>query len=121
MAADGNQETERTLVRHWQAFGAGDVEAILADYAEDAMLIAPDGPVKGHAAIRALFANVFANMFPPKSTSLSLDKQIIVGEIAYIVWSGRSEFYRAAFGTDTFVIRGGKIVVQTFAAQLTKK
>ena len=81
MAAAGNQETERTLVRHWQAFGAGDVDAIMADYAEDAVLIAPDGPLKGHAAIRALFANVFANMFPPKSTSLSLDKQIIEGRL----------------------------------------
>ena len=121
MAAAGNQETERTLVRHWQAFGAGDVEAIMADYAEDAVLITADGPSKGHAAIRALFVNAFANMFPPKSTSLSLDKQIIEGEIAYIAWSGRSEFYSAAFGTDTFVIRDGKIVVQTFAAQLTKK
>ena len=121
MALGFNEQTEKTLLHHWQAFGAGDIEAIMADYAEDAVLIAPDGPLKGHVAIRALFANVFENMFPPKSTSLSLDKQIIEGEIAYIVWSGRSQFYSAAFGTDTFVIRGGKIVVQTFAAQLTKK
>ena len=121
MAAGGNQETEKTLVRHWQAFGAGDVEAIMADYSEDAVLIAPDGALKGHAAIRGMFVYVFANMFPPKSTSLSLDKQIVYEEIAYIVWSGSSEFYRAAFGTDTFVIRGGKIVAQTFAAQLNKK
>jgi len=48
--------------------------------------------LKGHVAIRALFANVFANMFPPNSTSLSLDKQIVEGEIAYIVWSEDHSF-----------------------------
>jgi ketosteroid isomerase-like protein len=121
MAAAGSEEPEKILLRHWQAFGAGDVEAIMADYAEDALLVMPDGPLKGRAEIRSLFTKVFADMFPPKSTSLSLAKQIVEGEIAYILWSGSSPFYNAAFATDTFVIRDGKIVAQTFAAQLNKK
>ena len=36
MALRSSEQTEVILLRHWQAFGAGDVEAILADYAEDA-------------------------------------------------------------------------------------
>jgi hypothetical protein len=33
MALDTTEQTEKILLHHWQAFGAGDVEAIMADYA----------------------------------------------------------------------------------------
>lgn len=121
MASGNSKHTEKTLLHHWRAFGAGDVEAIMSDYAKDAVLISADGPLKGHAQIRSMFEKVFVNMFPPNSTSLNLAKQIVEGEIAYILWSGSSSFCNAAFATDTFVMRDGKIVAQTFAAQLEKK
>jgi len=34
---------------------------------------------------------------------------------------GRSSLYHAPFATDTFVIVDGKIIAQTFAAQLEAK
>jgi hypothetical protein len=116
MALDINEQAEKTLLRHWQAFGAGDIEAIMADYAEDAVLITPDGVVKGQAQIQSLFVQMFTNMFPPDKT-----KQVVDGEIAYILWSGSSPYYNIPFATDTFVIRDRKIVAQTFAAQLEGK
>jgi ketosteroid isomerase-like protein len=121
MDSGSRKQTEKTLLHHWQAFGAGDVEAIMADYAKDAVLVSADGPLKGHAQIRSMFEKVLANMFPPTSTSLNLAKRVVEGEIAYILWSGSSSFYNAAFATDTFVMHDGKIVAQTFAAQLEKK
>jgi ketosteroid isomerase-like protein len=121
MDSGSRKQTEKTLLHHWQAFGAGDVEAIMADYAKDAVLISADGPLKGHEQIRSMFEKVFANMFPPSSTSLNLAKQVVEGEIAYILWSGSSSLCNAVFATDTFVIRDAKIVAQTFACQLEKK
>ncbi len=121
MALGITEQTAKTLLHHWQAFGAGDVEAIMADYTEDAVLITPDGTLKGHAQVRSLFAQIFAKMFPPDSTSLTLAKQVVEKEIAYIVWSGSSVHYNAPLGTDTFVMRDGKIIAQTFAAQLEAK
>ena len=118
MALSNTEQTGKILLHHWQAFGAGDVEAIMAD---DAALITPEGTLKGLAQKRSLFANIFANMFPADKTSLNLTKQVVEGEIAYILWSGNSTFYNAPFATDTFVIRDGKIVAQTFAAQLEAK
>jgi ketosteroid isomerase-like protein len=116
-----SEQTQQTLLRHWQAFRAGDVEGIMADYTEDAVLITPDGTLKGREQIRSLFMQVFANMFPPDSTSLSMTKQVVEGEMAYILWSGSSAYYNAPFCTDTFLMREGKIVAQTFAAQLVAK
>jgi ketosteroid isomerase-like protein len=114
-------QTEKTLLHHLQAFRAGDVNAIMADYTGDAVLITPNGVLKGHEQIRELFKQVFTDMFPPDSTSLEMLQQVIEGEIAYTLWSARSAHYTAPFGTDTFVIRDGKIVAHTFAQLEAKK
>jgi ketosteroid isomerase-like protein len=121
MASGNTEQTGKILLRHWEAFGAGDINAIMADYAEDAVVITPDGLLKGNAQIRSLFAHIFASMFPPDLSSLNLTKQVVEGEMAYILWSGSSPRCSASFATDTFVIRDGKIVAQTFAAQLEEK
>ncbi len=43
------------------------------------------------------------------------------GEVAYIVWSAETADNAYELGTDTFVVRDGKIVAQTFAAKATPK
>jgi ketosteroid isomerase-like protein len=43
MALGNTEQTGKILLHHWQAFGAGDVEAIMTDYADDAVLITPEG------------------------------------------------------------------------------
>src|SRR5262249_12909764 len=65
-------QTEKTLLHHLQAFQAGDVDAMMADYPADAMLMTPHGVLKGHEQIRALFTQIFTDMFPPDSTSLEI-------------------------------------------------
>ena len=50
---------------------------------------------------------------PEFLSNLKMAKQEVIGEIAYIAWSVEGMI---ALGTDTFVIRNGKIVAQTFAA-----
>ena len=47
--------------------------------------------------------------------------EAIRAEHADIVFHGDSETYRLTFGTDTFVVCGGKIVVQSFAGQIEPK
>jgi len=41
--------------------------------------------------------------------------------MAYIVWSGESGKLKIPFATDTLIVRDGKIVAQTFAAQMERK
>ena len=47
--------TRQVLEHHLAAFGVGDLEGILSDYADDSIMISPDGPLKGRAAIRGFF------------------------------------------------------------------
>jgi hypothetical protein len=113
------KRTEETLNKHLQAFGSGDVDAIMTDYDEAAVFIDQDGTRRGRAEIRAFFESLVAD-FPPGS-ALELSERIVEEDVAYIVWSGESEKLKISFASDTFIVREGKIVVQTLAAQMEKK
>lgn len=119
--ANTGGSAEQVLARHWRDFQAGDVESIMSDYASDAVLISTMGVLKGHQQIREAFVSIFSHLFPPGASTLKMEKQIIEGETAYIVWSGTAPKFEVPFATDTFWIRNGKIVTQTFAAKMDKK
>lgn len=114
-----SQHTEQTLHNHLQAAEHGDVDAIVADYAEDAVFFTPDGILRGREEIRSLFEGLVAR-FPPGST-VQMEQQLVDGELAYLVWSGESETLTIPFATDTLVVRDGQIAVQTFTAQMEAK
>jgi ketosteroid isomerase-like protein len=115
-----SEQTRQVLEHHMAAVDSGDIDAILSDYADDAVLLTPKGPRRGHAEIRVVLDWLLANVFTPGS-SFSMVQQLVEGEIAYIVWSAESERYRIPLATDTYVIRDGKIVAQTFATRLEPK
>jgi hypothetical protein len=119
--AGSGGSTEEVLARHWRDFQAGDVESILKDYAPEAMVITPNGTRKGVAEIREAFQTMFTEIMPAKTSTSKLEKEVVEGELAFIVWSGSSDKYKISFATDTFLIRGGKIVMQTFAPVMEKK
>ena len=119
-SAEISRQTKATLTHHLEAFGKGDVDDVLSDYTEESKLFTPDGVLEGTAAIRPLFEKFFGEMLPPGS-EFKMIKQIVDGETAYIVWTAESEKLKFVLGTDTFVIRDGKIVTQTFAAHVEAK
>ncbi len=104
--------TEATLTHHLQAFGEG-VDAILSDYTEDSVLFTPDGLVRGLDGLRSFFDGFIRNSPPELLDAMRLIRQDVDGEVAYIIW--KAEPY-ITMATDTFVVRNGKIMVQTFAA-----
>lgn len=100
---------------HLKAFDDGDVDEIMKDYDPTSVLITPQGIARGPAEIRPLFEQFLSEYLPPGSR-FEVDVRHVTGEIAYIVWRAESEKVRFDLGTDTFVVRGGKIVAQTTAA-----
>lgn len=118
--AISSDTTKEVLVRHLEAFGANDLAGIMADYAEEAILVTPDSTYTGQAAIEGLFTGLFP-AFPTGETTINLDKMVIDNELAFIVWNGDSPVFDVPFATDTFVIVDGKIQKQTFAGVLNPK
>ncbi len=118
-SAEISRQTEATLTHHLESFGKGDLDGLLSDYTEESKILTPDGALEGTAGIKPFFEKLGA-MFPPGS-KFEMIKQIIDGEIAYIVWTLESEQVKVILGTDTFVIRDGKILTQTFAVHTEAK
>ncbi len=103
------------LEHHLQAVGAGNLDEIVADYTADAVIYTVNGPVRGTAEIRDFFA-ILPDLLPPGFwENFKMVRQDVEGEIAFIVWSSEPAF---PLGTDTFIIRDGRIVAQTFAAHM---
>lgn len=112
MSADASQQTAAVLNQHLTALAQGDLSAILNDYADDAALFLPDNTLQGRTAIGDFFAHLLATLPADWMAGFQMHRQDMQGEVAYIVWQAPPVFPLA---TDTFVIRNGKIAVQTFA------
>lgn len=107
--------TEEVLDHHLKAFDDGDVDEILKGYDEASVLMTPQKVARGTAAIRKTFEKFLTDVLPPGSKFEVLFRHV-VDETAYIVWEAESEKYAFEMGTDTFIVRDGKIAVQTTAA-----
>ena len=84
------------------------------------MLFTPDGPLKGADAIRPLFQAMFAEFGKP-GAAFTMKQQFVDGDFAYILWTADTADNVYEVGTDTFVVRDGKIVAQSFAGKITPK
>lgn len=113
------KKPEEILNNHLQALGSGDIEALMQDYSEESVFISPNGAFKGVDVIKGEFRNLLA-AFPPGST-LNILKQLIKEDYILLMWSGESNSLSIPFASDTFVIKDGKIIFQSFAGQMIVK
>ena len=117
MVSDKPRTTEEVFGHHMQAIVARDLDAILEDYTEESILdvnLAP-GPVRGLAGLRASFAGILELFTPEVISTFKVARQDVEGEVVYLLWSAGATI---PAGSDTFVIRNGKIVVQTAYVQM---
>lgn len=112
--------TREVLDHHLKCFGDGDLDGILSDYAPMAVLFTPEGPLKGPSAMRPLFQAMFAEFKKP-GASFAMKQLSVEGDYAYIFWTAETADNVYEAGSDTFVVREGKIVAQSLAAKLTPK
>jgi ketosteroid isomerase-like protein len=112
--------TKDVLDHHVICFGAGDLAGILSDYAPDAVLFTPDGILKGPAAISPFFEKMLAEFGKP-GTAIRMTLQSIEGDYAYVLWTAETADNVYELGTDTLVVRDGKILAQSFAGKIIAK
>jgi ketosteroid isomerase-like protein len=112
--------TKDILDNHLKAFGRGDLNGVLSDYSPGAVLFTKDGVLKGVDAIRPLFQRLIAEFKKPGAT-FNMKEQLVEGDYAYILWTAGTADNIYELATDTFVVREGKIVAQSFTAKVMPK
>jgi hypothetical protein len=113
--------TKSVLDHHLAAFGAGDVDATMADDAEESVMIGTQGTSRGLNEIRATFERIYGTVFVLGEYEFTLDSEHIEGEIAYITWHASTPTLDVPFASDTYVIRDEVIVAQTVALHAVPK
>lgn len=85
-------------------------EDIATNYADDVVLLTLTGVYRGRDGVRACAAEL-QHYFPDGDYAYRVCQ--VEGEVAFLSWSGRSPAGEVRDGADTFVIRDGRIAVQT--------
>ncbi|MEO8079644.1 MAG: nuclear transport factor 2 family protein [Caldimonas sp.] len=105
--------TETVVRNHLQAFlEQKGIAAILSDYDDEACFLTEDKTYRGKREIQDFFEHFMAALPQQAIDRFALRSLRVAGDVACITWSVGQEL---PLGTDTFVVRQGKIVSQTFA------
>lgn len=110
MTTAAQHTTEAVFAHHLQAVRDRDVEAIVSDYSDDAIIMMPGAVIRGIEQIRAHFINIVEEIPAEILSNIQTDQLEIEGEFVFLLWSSGTAVPRAA---DTLCIRDGKIVMQS--------
>lgn len=111
---------QTTLQHHLESLGNNDIDELMKDFTEKSEVWTPEGDIVGLKAISSFFSYAFT-LFPKGSTRLDIKKMIVKGNKAYIFWDAESSIIKVPIGTDSFIIKDGKILWQTTAFQIIQK
>lgn len=101
---------EEVFGHHAQALGAEDLDEIVADYSDDAVIITPAGVQRGKDGVRQTFVKLLADL--PKA-SWDIKTAIYEADAMLLEWGAEGGGNRVEDGIDTFIFRDGLIRIQT--------
>jgi hypothetical protein len=113
-----DEVSKNIILHHLHSFQDNDLEALMSDYTKESVLITQTADFTGPEEIRAFFVDLMTH-FPKQKSSFELDKLVAYNGLVYIVWHATTPSLEVSLGTDTFIIKEGKIHQQTFAGKLT--
>ncbi len=101
------EATRAVVEHHMQALLAGYIDSVMEDYTDESVFIINLGGVfVGPDAIRPFFQAA-----PPGFTETSAH---VEGDAYFVTWTAEG----ISFGSDTIIVRDGKIAVQTVVVVL---
>jgi ketosteroid isomerase-like protein len=109
---------QEVLAHHSRALVAADLDEIVADFADDAVVITPAGAKRGRAGVREAFTQLLADL---PDAAWSVKKQTDADGVVMLEWTADAAGSRANDGVDTFVLEDGMIRVQTVRYTLQRK
>jgi hypothetical protein len=112
-----NDDSINLLLRHLSLFVNNDLQALLLDYTDKSVFITQDATFIGVNEIKGFFSNLLVH-FPKAESKFTLDKLAVKDELGFIIWHAETPSLVVPLGTDTFIIKDGKISQQTFVGQM---
>jgi hypothetical protein len=109
-AGGASEATETVWQRHLQSALAGDIDAMLADFSEESVIITREGPIRGEHAIRGFFEAFLAGSTPEANATVVVNSEIVEDRMVFFNFTVGAE--KRTF-SDTALIEDGKIKVLT--------
>jgi hypothetical protein len=109
---------QEVFAHHGQAFGAENLDELVADFADDAVVITPAGVNRGKDGVREAFTRLFADL---PGAAWHVKTPIYGDNVLLLEWAADAAESRADDGVDTFVFRDGLIQAQTVHYTLQRK
>jgi ketosteroid isomerase-like protein len=100
---------EEVFAHHGQSLGAENLEEIIADYSDDAILIVQKQVYRGKDGARQVFTQLLSDV---PQAQWELD-QTFAEDVLYLEWKATGGGRKIEDGVDTFVFEDGMIRVQT--------
>lgn len=111
--------TKSVYEHHIQAFQDQDLDAIMADYSEDSVVVTADETFRGIDEITEMFEGFFEE-FSGESL-FDIQDEVFEDEIAYFTYRADTPSAYYEFGTDTFIIVDDVIKYQTVSVHAHEK
>jgi hypothetical protein len=112
--------TKEVVDNHLKCFGEGDLKGHPIGLCAGWRPVHAGRTAQGAEAMRPLFQVLIAEFGKPGAV-FSMKQQFVEGEYAYILWSAETADNMYEMATDTFIVRNGKIVAQSFTGNITPK
>jgi hypothetical protein len=109
---------QEVFAHHGKALAAGDLDEIVADYADGSVVITSAGVAHGKDGVRKVFAKLLDDL---PNAAWDLKTQVFDGDLLFLEWAADSAVHRVDDGVDTFVFRDGMICAQTIRYTLRAK
>jgi ketosteroid isomerase-like protein len=100
---------EEVFAHHGQALGAEALEGIVADYAEDAILVVQKRVYRGKDGALQVFTQLLSDV-PQAQWEL---ETVFADDVLYLEWKATGGGPKVEDGIDTFIFQDGTIRVQT--------
>lgn len=107
---------EDILNHHAKAVREGDLDAIVADYTDQSVLITAQRKYRGRDEIRYFFSELI-NALPEAQWTAT---RVFEDDVLFVQWTACSTRYIVTDGTDTFIFRDGMIRIQTVRATFAR-
>ena len=100
---------EDVFAHHGKALDAEDLEDIVADYSDDAILVVQKQVYRGKDGARQVFTQLLSDV-PQAKWELAT---VFADDVLYLEWKATGGGRKVEDGIDTFIVQDGMIRVQT--------